>query len=140
MPLITWIGSSPLCLSTLSSAQPQAKPGEDPSRLRRISRFSRGRLRVDFAAVIVPPATGGRPRSGRGAHGVVWQQQPHSALVRSFAAPSLLTLDYSERSAWTVLIRAARTAGTNDAKIAEATMTAADPINGSSPGSWSAGT
>jgi hypothetical protein len=53
---------------------------------------------------------------------------------------SLLTLDYSERSAWTVLIRAARAAGTNDAKIAEATMTAADPINGSSPGSWSAGT
>src|SRR5690242_11602513 len=49
-------------------------------------------------------------------------------------------LHYSERSAWTVLIRAARTAGTNDAKIAEATMTAADPINGSSPGSWSAGT
>jgi len=51
-----------------------------------------------------------------------------------------LTPDYSERSAWTVLIRAARAAGTNDAKIAEATMTAADPINGSSPGSWSAGT
>src|SRR5215831_1622353 len=89
--------------------------------------------------VIVPLLQGDGREAAGGAHGVVWQQA-RSALVRSFAAPSLLTLDYSERSAWTVLIRAARTAGTNDAKIAEATMTAADPINGSSPGSWSAGT
>ena len=109
------------------------------TRRRRVSSFSRGRLRAHFAAVIVPLLQGDGREAAGGAHGVVWQQ-PLSALVRSFPAPSLLTLDYSERSAWTVLIRAARTAGTNDAKIAEATMTAADPINGSSPGSWSAET
>ncbi len=68
-----------------------------------------------------------------GSRGLVWLFQCHNRARR-------LTLDYSERSALTVLIRAARAAGTNDAKIAEATMTAADPINGSSPGSWSAGT
>src|SRR5262245_2245504 len=121
-----------------SGAQ-RRSPAMTPSRLRRVSPFSSGRLRVDFAAVIVP-CYRGMAAKRQGAHTEWFWQQPLSALVRSFAKASLLTLDYSERSAWTVLIRAARAAGTNDAKIAEATMTAADPIKGSSPGSWSAGT
>src|SRR5262249_20872994 len=135
--LLPWTGLAPCCPRQLSSAPPRSKPGDDPSRLRRVSPFSRGRLRVDFAAVIVPCY---RRRPRKGAHTEWFGNSPSQPLVRSFAAPSLLTLDYSERSAWTVLIRAARTAGTNDATMPEATMTAADPINGGSPGSWSAGT
>src|SRR5215831_11954013 len=44
---------------------------------------------------------------------------------------------HSARRASTVSTRAARAAGIIDAKIAAMRMTAADPINGTGPGSWS---
>jgi len=49
-------------------------------------------------------------------------------------------LGYSARRAWTVSTRAARAAGTADARTAAVRMTAAAPINGIGPGSWSCGT
>jgi hypothetical protein len=54
------------------------------------------------------------------------------------AAAALAT--HSARKACTVSTRAARAAGTNDARTADITTTAADPINGIGPGSWSSGT